>query len=500
LRTEGTDALRSSKVDRFRNIPIKQKLLIITELVTITALLLAGAAIFLSDALLFHGSLQRDLTALAQITADDTTAAVAFDDPRSASETLSALRVRSHIISACIYRANGSMLAHYVRPGSQFGCPPPNAPNENGFIGGNLTVSRPILLQNRRIGTFVLLYDRGEVYERMRLYGAIVLIVLLASSFVSFLVSSRLRGLIATPILELARASAAVSQTRDYSIRARKLSGDELGTLVETFNEMLSGIQARDAELRKALAQIQEANENLARSNEDLERFAFVASHDLQEPLRMISIYSQLLVKKTSDTLGKEALTFLDQIVGGASRMRDLLSDLLAYTQIGARPDTALEAVDLNLVLDKVQNNLKVSIEKSRAVINADILPTLLAHEAHFIPLFQNLIGNAIKYQSDHEPPRVDISFKEIDQHYRFEVLDNGMGIAPEYHKKIFVPFKRLHGKAIPGTGIGLAICHRIVERYGGSIWVESRLGQGSKFIFTLPKSADGSGGESKDA
>jgi signal transduction histidine kinase len=166
--------------------------------------------------------------------------------------------------------------------------------------------------------------------------------------------------------------------------------------------------------------------------------------------------------------------------------MRELLADLLAYAEIGARPDQPAEPVDFNLVVEKVRENLAMTIAESGTVIRVGRLPVVRGFESHFIPLFQNLIGNAIKYRSE-QTPQVDISAGRMNGFIQICVSDNGMGIAPEYHSKIFVAFKRLHGKKIPGTGIGLAICQRVVERYGGRIWVESELGQGANFIFTLP-------------
>jgi PAS domain S-box-containing protein len=734
-----------------RDIPIKQKLLAIMMVTTAAALLLAGLGILVADSILFRGYLERDLATLAQIIGDNCTASLAFDDPRTARETLAALRARPHLITACVYRPNGSLLASYLRPGAFSACPPPSSQEELHFTGGNVLLSHPIVL-GRRLGTLVLLYDRNEVYERVSLYGATVLGLLLVSLLVVFLLSSRLRAIIVTPISQLADAVTSVSQSRDYSIRARKISNDELGILVDAFNEMLTGIQSRDNNLKRALwereealrdaqetreslettlasigdavistdvngrvvfanrvalsllaskqdivgrplddvfpifneftrarvespvarvlregaivglanhtilvahdgteipiddsgapirgkggeilgtvlvfrdvtvrrsaevtgrllaaivessddaiighsldgmitswnrgaermfgysaeetigrpvsliaassqinempgvlarigrgeriaqyqaarrtktgkiidvsvsvsplhdsigrivgaskiardiseqvrtverlaqlnADLQRSNENLRRSNEDLERFAFVASHDLQEPLRMISVYSQLLLKSHSGEFDRQAHTYVDNIVSSTRRMRELLADLLAYAEIGARVDEPVEAVDLNTVVENVMRNLQALIEETGSTITVDPLPTLRAFQGHFIPLFQNLIGNSIKYRSE-QPPRIHLSFARDGDRLRFAVADNGIGIAPEYHQKIFGAFKRLHGKDIEGTGIGLAICQRVVERYGGRIWVDSQTGQGSTFIFTLP-------------
>jgi light-regulated signal transduction histidine kinase (bacteriophytochrome) len=253
-------------------------------------------------------------------------------------------------------------------------------------------------------------------------------------------------------------------------------------------------VQAADR-LAKLNADLQRSNQVLALTNQDLERFAFIASHDLQEPLRMITAYSQLLIKSYPGEFDSKASIFVDNIVDGTTRMRDLLSDLLAYTEIRNPDEEPMESVDLNVVVENVRQNLKASIDESGAVVTSDRLPVLRAYRAHFEPLFQNLIGNAIKYR-DAQSPRIHVSVQKADGELRFTVSDNGIGIDPEYHQQIFEVFRRLHGKKIPGTGVGLAICQRVVERYGGRIWVESKYGEGSTFLFTLPNVAIRSTGE----
>lgn len=209
----------------------------------------------------------------------------------------------------------------------------------------------------------------------------------------------------------------------------------------------------------------------------------------------MITAYSQLLIKSHAGEFDREAGTFVDNIVSGTTRMRELLSDLLAYTELRSRNEEPLELVDLNAVLENVRQNLQAAIAESGAAVTSERLPVIRAYRAHFQPLFQNLIANAIKYRSA-RPPRIHVSVQEKDGELRFSVADNGIGIEPEYHKKIFEVFRRLHGAKIPGTGVGLAICQRIVERYGGRIWVESQPGKGSRFLFTLPNVAIQMAGE----
>lgn len=251
----------------------------------------------------------------------------------------------------------------------------------------------------------------------------------------------------------------------------------------------LTDIKEAQAELTRVNANLEQTNLRLARSNEDLERFAFVASHDLQEPLRMVSTFAQLLVRTYQASPGSDAALFVDNIMDGTRRMRALLSDLLTYAEIGAnanRTDHAAHPVDLNQVVRTAIENLRTAIESTGAVIEVEELPVVSATEGYLVPLFQNLFENAIKYRGK-EPPRIRLGWKDLGGYPRFSVSDNGIGIEEEYHTQIFGVFKRLHSGKIPGTGVGLAICQRVVERYGGKIWVDSQPGEGATFRFTMP-------------
>src|ERR1700691_2911812 len=277
----GEPSARAPAMLTFRDIPIKQKLMIIIMATTTSALLLAGVGIVAADSLLFRRDLRRDLSALAQMAAENSTAALAFNDPQVAAETLAALRARTHLAAACIYEPDGTVFAKYSRPDAGTGCPPADAQDPLRFTNSGLTVSRSLFLSGRRVGTLVLLYDLDEISERMKLYGATVLGVLLVSSVIAFLLWSKLRAVIATPISWLVGATRSVSETGDYRVRAQKLSGDELGVLVDRFNEMLAGIQSRDGNLRKALLDLGFALEQrevaLREAERERERFHFLA-------------------------------------------------------------------------------------------------------------------------------------------------------------------------------------------------------------------------------
>lgn len=224
----------------------------------------------------------------------------------------------------------------------------------------------------------------------------------------------------------------------------------------------------------------------LARSNEELRQFAYVASHDLREPLRVIANYAQLLNQSAAGKLDAKERDFLKYITDGAEMMRMLLADLLSYSQVSLK-EKELAQVDFNRVIQQVLLNLEPAIRETEAEIVNGRLPEVVADASQMIQLFQNLIGNALKYRG-RSRPRVEISAQKTDGAWLFAVKDNGLGIAPEFHQRIFVIFERLYNKdEYPGTGVGLAICKKIVEKHGGRIWLESKEGTGAAFKFTLP-------------
>ena len=244
---------------------------------------------------------------------------------------------------------------------------------------------------------------------------------------------------------------------------------------------------ARDitAQVRNREA-LRRANEQLAQSNADLEYFAYSASHDLQEPLRMVATYSEMLRRKYGSKLDAKADRYLSYLTEGSARMEHLLRDLRAFTHASTHSGPSPE-VDANAVLGGALENLRVPIDESRAEVISGPLPTVRLHEFQLGQLFQNIIGNAIHYKSE-AAPHITINAEPDGDAWRFSIQDNGIGIAAEYREKIFGMFKRLHTAAdYAGSGMGLAICQRIVERVGGRIWVESQLGRGSTFFFTLP-------------
>lgn len=273
---------------------------------------------------------------------------------------------------------------------------------------------------------------------------------------------------------------------------ARRKDGSEFPIEImlsplESVDGTLVTAAIRDISVRKqAEVHLLEKVDELNRSNEELGQFAYIASHDLQEPLRMVASYTQLLARRYKGKLDADADEFIAFAVDGASRMQRLIQDLLAYSRVGTK-GRELQITSSEDALDQAIVNLRGGIEDSGAIVTHDALPSVLADDMQLVQLFQNLIGNAIKYQSP-GIPRVHVSAKKNGgMKWLFGVKDNGLGIDPQYFEKIFVMFQRLHKREeFAGTGIGLAICKKIVERHGGNISVASQPGQGSTFEFTL--------------
>jgi signal transduction histidine kinase len=306
------------------------------------------------------------------------------------------------------------------------------------------------------------------------------------------------------------------------SLSSIALRQDEIGILARTFTlmasqlkETLEGlhrshvelerrVQERTSELQKsnkllgieveerrqAEASLMLRSEELARSNTELEQFAYVASHDLQEPLRMVASYVQLIEKRYQDKLDSDGREFIEFAVDGAKRMQVLIEDLLAYSRITTRAEP-FQSTDCEEVLEVVTDNLQMTIQESGARITHSSLPTVMGDVTQLRQLFQNLISNAIKFRGD-TAPEVHVDVEPQEDSWLISVQDNGIGIETQHLDRIFLLFQRLHGRgSYPGTGLGLAICRKIVERHGGTIWAESEPGTGTKFSFTIPKKGE---------
>jgi two-component system NtrC family sensor kinase len=268
------------------------------------------------------------------------------------------------------------------------------------------------------------------------------------------------------------------------AIRARAQSE---AALARAANERRRHAESIAIQLRKAKAEQVRVNVELTRSNDELRQFAFIASHDLQEPLRSITSFCNLLKEEYQGRLDAQADNYIERIVNGARRMKALVTDLLTYSRVAQDDEWDFQSVDMHDVVSDALANLQAAILEAGAIVACSAMPTVLGDRVQLVQLLQNLVNNAITYRGA-ETPRIQIDAKKVHGFWEISVSDNGIGVAPEYHQQIFEIFKRLHGRdKYPGTGIGLAVCKKTVQRHGGRITVESQPGQGSVFRFTIP-------------
>jgi PAS domain S-box-containing protein len=338
-------------------------------------------------------------------------------------------------------------------------------------------------------GIFYLFDEQGRFlrwndnFERVSQYAAAEVAVMSPLEFFAGADRDHIRARISQTFQEGQATAQADFVAKDgtatpYFFTGQHVLVDDRRCLIGMGIDITERMQAED-ELRRRTTE-------LARSNADLEQFASIASHDLQEPLRAVASYTQLLARRYQDRLDGDAQRFIERTTAAVARMQALIRDLLAYARVGIRGE-AFGPTDAGAVLRDVLDDLQTAIVETQAVITHDTLPVVTGDTSQFRQLLQNLVANAIKFRGE-RAPRVHIGARAQDGAWLFSVRDNGIGIEPDYADRIFVIFQRLHNRrTYPGTGVGLAICKKIVERHGGRIWVESQVGRGSTVYFSLP-------------
>jgi signal transduction histidine kinase len=324
--------------------------------------------------------------------------------------------------------------------------------------------------------------DRDEALASVNALRLVLVPTFLAAVAVAIVLSLYLSARITRPLASLTHAAGRI-QLGELDTRLALPADDEIGMLARTLEQMAARlIEANTGLERRVLLRTEE----LARTNAELEQFAYIASHDLQEPLRIVTSYLDLLRRRYRSRLDTDANEFIDYAVDAATRMRHLIDDLLAYSRAG-RADIPNETADSREVVAEAIANLQPAMAEAGATVTLGTLPELACRPRQLAQVFQNLIGNALKYRGP-AAPTVHVAALRRGGDWEFAVADNGIGIDPRYHERIFLIFQRLHGKEdFPGTGIGLALCKKIVESHGGRIWVESTPGTGATFRFTLP-------------
>ncbi len=488
-----------------RDWPIKQKLTAMLVLISALVLLLTSAAFAGYQYWSLRLATREALAVRGRIIAANSTASLAFANDADAREILSALRTDQHIVAAVLYDKSGHVFAAYP-----VGAAPdvvPTAPGPDGyrFERGLLIGFQPVEESgSRRLGTLYLASDLGAIYDTFRLSGVIGLAVMAVALLAAYFLSRILQGTISEPILALAETAKAVSTRQDYSVRAPKLGADELGTLTDSFNQMLGRIAQQNDELQRHAAdlerrveerthELQERNDALRRNaaellaaNTELDAFAYSVSHDLRAPLRSIDGFSQILLEDYSGTLDAAGRESLQRVRAASQRMGTLIDDLLKLARV-TRIEIRTEDVDLSGMAGEIAAELQRATPERR--VEFAIAPGLSARgDARLLRVaLDNLLRNSWKYTAKQAQPRIEFASIAANGERAFMVRDNGAGFDMQYADKLFGVFQRLHSPAeFEGTGVGLATVRRIITRHGGRIWAEGVVDRGATFYFTL--------------
>jgi len=482
-----------------RTAPIRRRLMTIILVTCGAVLLLTCASFGVHEFFTFRQTTVANLSTVGAILASNSTAALTFENPEDAAEILSALQAEPHIKAASLYDANGHLFAHY--PATLANDAFPNAPEQDGynFTAGNLVSFQPVVYGTKRLGTLYLKSDLEAMTQRLRLYGVIVALVVLASLGLAYTLSSRFQRQISQPILALTKTAQAVADRGDYSVRAPKIGDGEFVVLTEAFNWMLTRIHDGDTALRESQEslwslnvelekRVEERTCKLKEANKELEAFSYSVSHDLRAPLRAIDGFSRILLEEYTDKLDDDGKRVLDVIRNNSQNMGRLIDDLLAFSRL-SRKQLEASGVDMHSLANDVFTQLEPGLGNQKIQFNLSPLPPVEGDPALIRQVFVNLISNAAKYSRPRPQSIIDVNGYYENGDCVYYVKDNGVGFDMTYAKKLFGVFQRLHSvEEFEGTGVGLAIVQRIVHRHGGQVWARAKLNEGATFFFSLPR------------
>ncbi len=461
----------------FKDLSIRYKLVLVILVVTTVTLLIGFSLIITFNIKTYEDLITNKLTVVVRNVGYNCIPALDFSDKLYAKKYLANMSTIPEVVNARLYDYQDNLFASYNRDG--FEKIKRQKPERKQFMfyeDDYLHIYEPLTMQGSYRGTLYVRASKQEINEKIKEIVNTFFLILLGLLLFSILLAGWLQKLVSKPIIKLTRTVEDISYHNDFSLRVKKQANDEIGVLYDNFNYMLERIDYYINELE--------------RNNQELSEFNYVASHDLREPLRTLTSYCQLLKDDLGNQLSDDAKEDIHFITEAADRMNTLILDLLQLSRAG-RVEFNYTEVNLNDVMKTIMHDLKTTIDENDASVLWEDLPIIKADKSHISRLMQNLISNAVKFKADHAP-LIKIYAEEKTDKWIIAVTDNGIGIDPRYQEQIFVPFKRLHGIGkYSGTGIGLAICKKIIERHDGKIWVESERGKGSTFFFSISKNID---------
>jgi signal transduction histidine kinase len=476
---------------------IRQKLIVMGLIASSAALILACGALLTYEFFAYRDNMVRVLSIRSDIIGTNSVSAILFKDEQSAAETLASLKDDPHIISAGIYIQDNYPFARYGTDDDQRDVALIGRfanQDTHRFESDSLILVRRIVFKGEPIGTVLIRSDLQEMYARMWQYIGIILIIFLVSSLVALVVSAIVQRKITQPLLQLVDTARTVTAKKDYSIRARTESNDEMGILVVAFNEMLTQIERQSGALQRSSDECEqrviERTRELQYANEELETFSYSVSHDLQSPLRGIDGFCQALVEDNSEMLDERGKDHLKRIQAAIVRMGQLVDDLLDFSKVN-RMQLRKTDIDLSVLAQGLLKELQFRDPTREVEFHVQTGLVVKADEHLIAIVLTNLLENAWKFTSKHKHALIEVGVLKLPTETAYFVRDNGAGFDMAYVNKLFAPFQRLHTqKEYSGTGIGLATVQRIVSRHGGRVWAEGEMEKGASLYFSLPTKA----------
>lgn len=455
-------------------------------LTVITVLLLTHLVVLTGEFLAFRRNALQQLSTIGQVIATSSASALASRNQPATREILAALQSAPRITSASLFDQQGNLFATYPAnaPAVAIRARPPSATYTYQHLA--LIGFQPVMQGDRRIGTLYLKLDLKKSLFRWILFSTCLTILALGLAVVlAALISRSLRRQISLPILALMDTAKAISEKQDFSLRAKKMSDDELGLLTDAFNQMLTEIHKLHTTLEHRVA---ERTAQMEAINRELESFSYSVSHDLRAPLRHINGFADLLHQQNRAQLDDSGRHYLDIISRSARQMGTLIDDLLVFSRMG-RAELKLELVPMDQLVAETLSSMADEFKERNIVWDIGPLPEVTCDRSMFRQVWLNLFSNAVKYTRHRDPARITVRCRQNSfAEWEFMIQDNGAGFDMRYVGKLFGVFQRLHlAEEFEGTGIGLANVHRILLRHGGRVWAEGTVDQGATFYFALP-------------